>query len=152
MESSPKKAKLSSEASQRLSQVASHGLQNKDALVNIARSASSLKNTKRAGPLLTQFASELGMRDPEVDTPQSLTMILNLIYTYCKTGTPNALSVDSLNALIQGLRNVYSAYGHKGAWRVDQRDSSASGNPLDSNEDLLKPRMSHKVHPSRLGR
>lgn len=46
------KAKLSSQTSQRLSQLGSSGLCTEDDLVNVARSASSLKNTKRAAPLL----------------------------------------------------------------------------------------------------
>ena len=128
------------------------GLQNEDSLVNIARSSSSNKNTKRAEPLLKQLPLKLGMQDPQIVTPASSKMLLNFIYTYCNSGTPDALSIDSLNALVQGLPNTYSSYGHIGPWRVDLRDNSASGNPLVGNEDIQNLRSSHKMYLSHIGR
>ena len=152
MENERKKIKLSSNASQRLSQVANSGIADEDALVSVARSVSSAKNTKRAAPLLKEFASKLNMNDPQSVSPGTSKMVLNFIYTYCKTGTDSPLSIDSFNALVQGLRNVYNANGHRGYWRVDSRDHTASGNPLEGNDDLAKLRISHKVYLSRLGR
>ena len=128
------------------------GLQNEDSLVNIERYSSIYKNTKRAEPLLKQSAQKLGMQDPQIVTPASSKMLLNFIYTYCNSGTPEALSIDSLNALVQALPNTYSSYGHIGPWRIDLRDNSASGNPLVGNEDIQDLRSSHKVYLSHIGR
>ncbi len=85
------------------------------------------------------------MEDPRVVTPESSKFAMNLLYSYCYTGTPKALSDDTMGGLIQGLRNIYTEHGHRGHWRVDTKDNSATGNPLNSNEDIKRLRASHRV-------
>ena len=144
--------KLSSDASQRLSQVANSGIADEDALVSVARSVSSARNTKRAAPLLKEFASKLHMSDPQSVSPGTSKMVLNFIFTYFKTVIDSLLSVNSFNTLVQGLRNVYSANIHRDYWRVDCRDHTAIGNPLEGKDDLAKLCISHKVYLSHLRR
>ncbi len=54
-------------------------------------------------------------------------LIMNLLYTYCRCGTEQALSDDTMGGLIQGLRHVYSEAGHRGAWVVDKKNQTAPG-------------------------
>ncbi len=57
-----------------------------------------------------------------------------------------------MGGLIQGLRKIYTEHGHRGPWRVDTKDNSATGNPLNSNEDIKRLRASHRVYLAQIGR
>ena len=95
METTQKKQSLPSHMSELLSQLANTDLRNEDSLVNIASSSSSIKNAKRAKPLLEQLAQKLGMKNPQIVTPASSRILLNFIYTYCNSCTSDDLSVGS---------------------------------------------------------
>lgn len=55
-----------------------------------------------------------------------------------------------MNALIKGLRHVYSENGHHQAWNVD-KNGVGSGNPLVNNPDIDQLRKAQRVHLSRYG-
>ncbi len=77
---------------------------------------------------------------------------MNLLYSYCYTGTHKQLSDDTMRGSIQGLETFYTEHGHRGPWRVDTKYITATGNPLNSNEDIKRLRASHRVYLAQIGR
>lgn len=120
-------------------------------IVYQSSSESTLANVKRAGKLLKEYAHIKGFSDPETVSPESSLLIVNLIAEYVKFGKPDALKVDALNALIQGLRITYMNAGHRHSWSVDMKCKEARGNPLIQNPDLDTLRRSHRVMLAKYG-
>lgn len=139
-------------ASGRFQNISSDDLKSEANLLSIATSKSSMNNKKRANDLLTEFSGKVGFIDPFKVRAETSTLILNLLSEYCHTGKKEALSDDTMGALVQGLRALYLDHGHKGSWMIDVQSGSAGGNPLIGNEDLKKLRSNHRIHLSLLGR
>lgn len=118
----------------------------------MARTESSAKNTKRALKALDEVAKFLNVPDPVEVPSQFSKMIVNFLYNYCKSGTDASLSEDAMNAMIQGLINIYREHGHRGSWHVEISTKFASENSLIGNEDIKSLRSCHKFHLSRLGK
>ncbi len=111
-------------------------------------SKSTLENAKRAKKLLLAYAVKHSAPDPFQVNSNSSTLILNLLTEYCKMNSPDLTSVlrnNSMGCMIQGLRLVYEEYGHLEAWRNDNRDGSAQGNPLTMNPEIAALRRAHRV-------
>ncbi len=90
-------------------------------------------------------------KDPVEVTPESPKLIMNLLYTYCRCGTEQALSDDTMGGLIQGLRHVYSEPGTECMGR-GQEESNSHRNPLSNNEEIKQLRASNRVFLIKLGR
>ncbi len=118
----------------------------------MADSASTARNIRNARKILREFCIKTEAKDPVEVTPESPKLIMNLLYTYCRCGTEQALSDDTMGGLIQGLRHVYSEAGHRGAWVVDKKNQTATGNPLSNNEEIKQLRASNRVFLIKLGR
>lgn len=53
-------------------------------------------------------------------TAHSSKLIVSLFYTYFKQGTNAVISEHAMNAMIQGLRNMYSENRHRGCCNVER--------------------------------
>lgn len=147
-----RKSRRAEAASVRFQNVTKEGLQSDANILSVAESKSSMRNKDLARRVLAQFCVQTGFKDPVSVSKESSNMILNLLTHYCKTKSDNPLSVDLMGAIIQGLRAVYTDYGHRGAWFVDRNTGLATGNPLTGNEDLKILRSKHRKQLSKLGR
>ena len=141
----------------RFASVQSHSLRSEQSMCVIASSASSKKNANRARAVLHQYCKRISsptneIQDPRTVSPESSRIVMNLLYDYCKMNSPEALSNDSVAAMVQGLRTVYEEAGHRGRWTVDERSSTAKGNPCTGNDDIIKLRAAHRVHLSQIDR
>lgn len=72
-----------------------------------AESSSTLKNVRRAGKVLSEFFLKNDAPDPKEVSKESSVLILNLLASYCRMGTKDALGDNSMGAIVQGLRHVY---------------------------------------------
>lgn len=152
MISKSRKGRGNKSTNNRFEGVSAETLRPETALIGVASSKSSITNKKRAARLLSEFAQKVGAEDPVSVTIESSKLVLNLISVYCKVGTPDAQSDDSVGALVQGLRAVYEEAGHRAAWNVNIVEGKASGNPLTGNDDVKKLRAAHRVHLSQSDR
>lgn len=125
-------------------------LRDRHELLVSAHSKSTKNNISMARKVLAKYSGAKNQPDPTIVTKESSVFVLNLLADYCKFGTPNCLRNDSMSALIQGLRFVYSENGHYQSWTVDE-NGIARGNPLINNPDLDQLRRAHRVHLARYG-
>ena len=116
-----------------------------------AQSKSTKKNVKKAEKILAIFARLQGAPDPKEVTENSSSLVCNLLHQYCRLGTPEALTDESVGSIIQGLRILYQQHGHYDNWQVDRHTKRASGNPLCGNSQIAELRRSHRVFLSGLG-
>ncbi len=77
--------------------------------------------TRRARKCSERICWKIYVEDPRVVTPDYSKFVMNLLYSYCYRGTPEALSDDIMGGFIQGLRNMYTERGHRGPRRVDTK-------------------------------
>lgn len=90
------------------------GLQEEEALCKVSNSEFTRKNIKVAKTFIEEFSLKLNLQDPKSATPGTSKFLMNLMYSYCYMGAPKALSDDTMEGLIQGLRKVNSQHGHRG--------------------------------------
>ncbi len=115
------------ELSSRYSVISTQALQHEEEKRKISNSKPAKENTERKIKVVKEFAEKIGVENPRVVTPDFSKFVINLLYSDCYTGTPKPLADDTKGGLIQGLRNVYTDHGHRGPWRVDKQEGSASG-------------------------
>ena len=121
-------------------------------MIDTAVSRSTEDNVKRARKLLGEFSKIHGTEDPFVVSIESNDLILNLLHKYCRVGTENALSDDTMGGLIQGLRRVYDEHGHDMSWTIDRASNKAWGNPLTNNTQVVALRKAHRVYLAQYGK
>lgn len=119
-------------------------------LLTSALSEASKQNIRSSKKILENYAHAKQHEDPIKVCSTSSNFILSLLADYCKFGTKESLGIDAMNALIQGLRHVYSENGHTQAWSIST-DGIATGNPLINNPDVDSLRKAHRVHLARYG-
>eukprot|EP00171_Calliarthron_tuberculosum_P000709 IDg709t1 len=66
--------------------------------------------------------------------------------------TDDSVSSESMGSLVQGICHVYTEYGHRGRWNIDQHQSIAFGNPLRENDDIKQLRAAHRVKLAKIER
>jgi len=126
------------------------GLKSEADILGVATSQSSKTNEKKAIRVFNKVSDNLKNGEPNIVTPQTTKLIINIIAQYCNTGKDSALSEDTMGGLIQGFRVMFEKCGHRGTWRVDPTTGRASGNPLIGNDDIKKLRATHRVHLSQI--
>jgi len=125
-------------------------LRDRHEFLTSANSKSTQANVNLARKVLLKYAAKKGAPDPNVVTKDSSIFVLNLLADYCRFGRSDSLKNDSMSAIVQGLRLVYSEHGHYQTWSVDD-NGNARGNPLVGNPDLDSLRRAHRVHLARYG-
>lgn len=63
-------------------------------------------------------------------------LIVNLLSILCRIITNNLLSVESIGALVQGIRYIYDEINHRGRWMVDLIRKIATGNPPHDEDEI----------------
>jgi len=116
----------------------------------VALSKASTANVQRARKKLQEFSKLHNASDPREVSSSSSVLVVNLLAQYCKFGTSEALTVNSMLAMIQGLRHVYNEHGHTLNYTCS--GSNASGNPLNGNPDITNLLKCHKVYLAKYGR
>lgn len=71
-------------------------------------------------------------------------LLLNILTSYCRMGTSNALGDDSIAALLQCLRHDYEEPGHYQNWIADDETERAK-NLLKGNLDIDALQRAHTV-------
>lgn len=82
-------------------------------LTSIANGTSTKANISRASHSFDEFTKLTGASDPKTVNASSSKLVINFLSKYCLSGTENALSIDTVNSMIQGLRHVYDQNGHQ---------------------------------------
>ncbi len=77
---------------------------------------------------------------------------MNLLYSYLFTGTSKALSDDTMGGLIQGFETFTLSMGTAALGESIQKDNTATGNHLNSNEDIKRLHASHGVYLAQIRR
>lgn len=116
---STRNSRGSSSATGKFENTSSEHLKSAASVLYIESSKYSFNNKSRTKEVLKDFCPKTGYNDAETICESSSTMILNLLSKYCRYGTREALSDDTMGASIQGLRACYVGKGHKGPWTVD---------------------------------
>lgn len=110
-------------------------------------SASTKQNVARARKHFIGFATRKGAKDPVEVNADSSNLVLNFLYMYCKLGggKDDMLGESAMGGMVQGLCHLYRDNGHREAWRVSDSTGLGTGNPLNSNPDIIALRRSHRI-------
>lgn len=129
-------------------------------IVSQSLGASTLSKKKLAGRLLKQASQKFGFNDPASVSPESPTLLVNLLNEYSGmkdfSGDANVLkSKEAVLGIVSGLRWVYRDSGHIDNWtiRVNEDGSkTAHGNPLIGNIHIKEFRNVHAKKLSAAGK
>jgi len=123
-------------------------------IVSVGLSKSSLEKKRQAAKLLSPEAAKHQLSDPVSISPESSTLVLNVLYQYSgllqKPGMPpdctNLKSRAAIMGLLTGLRWVYRDAGHVDTWSISvgaDGEKVAHGNPLEGNAIIREFRKMH---------